>query len=107
MVLIFRKMSWEKEYTVQVNISQISSPLLFLIHTHAHMYVGYGFIFSFHIYNHDEVLSPYPQPPWTGRQVPSLSRFKNGRIKYAFAVEFLRLLRDYIFFRINHFQQHI
>ena len=107
MVFIFRKMSWEKEYNVQVNISQILSPLLSLIHTHAHMYVGYGFIFSFLIYNHDEVLSPYSQTQQTRRQVPSLPRFKNGCIKYAFAVEFLRLLRDYIFFRINHFQQHI
>ena len=54
-------MSWEKEYNVHVNISQISSPLLSLIHTHAYMYVGYGFIyFSFFTYNHDEVLSPYP-----------------------------------------------
>ena len=49
MVFIFIKMSWGKEYNVQVNISQISS-LLSLIHTHAHMYVGYGFIFFLFLY---------------------------------------------------------
>lgn len=50
---------------------------------------------------------PIPSLQGLGGRCPLCQGFKNGHIKYAFAVEFLRLLRDYIFFRINHFQQNI
>ena len=41
--------------------------------THAYLYVGYGFIFLF-FYNQDEMLSSYPQPLRSGRQLLSLPR---------------------------------